>query len=78
MTALFPRPDLTPMARFGLEYRCRCSRQKVVETVGGLGKGELHDILTTQGKAEVTCEFCGTLYEIGPDELKAMLHTPEA
>lgn len=48
--------------------RCRCSRQRVVDTLGSLGSGELEG-LEVDGAIEVTCEFCSAVYRIAEDEL---------
>ena len=39
---------------------------------------ELEDMLAKEGKAEVTCTFCSTVYQVSADELRAMLEQPKA
>ena len=47
---------------------CRCSEQKIVDTLGQFGQAELQDMLE-DGKIVVTCVFCSTTYKIDPQNL---------
>ncbi|MBZ2189210.1 Hsp33 family molecular chaperone HslO [Alcanivorax sp. JB21] len=51
-------PILSPAdtVRFG----CTCSREKVRGTLLSLGSEELQALLSEQGEARVTCDFCGS------------------
>lgn len=58
-------------------WRCSCTRDRVADMLKMLGRAEVEDILTTQGKIEVACEFCGQPYLFdGVDS--AMLFQPLA
>lgn len=54
-------------------YRCRCSREKVVNVLRALGRDELVQILTDPGFAEVHCHYCNTTYHIDATELQTLL-----
>jgi molecular chaperone Hsp33 len=41
-----------------VEFRCRCSAQRVGGMLRSLGETEVRSILTEQGAVTVTCEFC--------------------
>lgn len=56
-----------------LEFRCTCSRQRVLGMLRALGSAELAEMLDQDGGAEVTCHFCNTRYEVQGEELQAML-----
>ena len=43
---------------------CSCSLGKVEGTLRSLGAEEIHSMIEELGKAEVTCHFCGTTYDI--------------
>jgi len=58
--------DPTPV-----DDRCRCSRQRVIDTLSRLGSGEVES-LTVQDRIEVTCEFCSTVYHIAEDEVEPL------
>lgn len=52
-----------------VRFSCRCNRDRVLDMLAALGKAEVEDLLTTEGAAAVTCEFCGELYTVGRAEL---------
>lgn len=43
-------------------WQCSCTRERVADMLRMLGRTEVEDILQTQGKIEVACEFCGQPY----------------
>ncbi len=54
-------------------YRCYCSRERVSEAVLGVGKDEL-EAMIGEGKAvEVSCQFCDTVYEFTPEDMRELL-----
>jgi molecular chaperone Hsp33 len=52
-----------------LAYRCRCSRGALVRTLAGFGRDRLRELFQDGGPLEVRCDYCGTAYRIGPDDL---------
>lgn len=46
-----------------VSFRCTCSRERIEETLRGMGYQEVHDILEEQGKVSVDCSFCNQHYE---------------
>jgi molecular chaperone Hsp33 len=45
-----------------LAFRCTCSKQRTGDMLISLGRSEVQDILSEQGKVEVSCQFCGMRY----------------
>ena len=45
-----------------ITWKCSCTRERVADMLKMLGRNEVQDILETQGKIEVACEFCGQPY----------------
>jgi len=45
-----------------VSFRCSCSRERIADTLRGLGRHEVEDILREHGLVEATCEFCGHHY----------------
>lgn len=70
---LFPEPDLEVMSRFPTRYTCGCSLERVQRALLAMGRQELEAMLKEEGKAEVTCEFCGTHYRVSGAEIRALL-----
>ncbi|MBE7028057.1 MAG: Hsp33 family molecular chaperone HslO [Ruminococcaceae bacterium] len=59
------------------EYRCDCSREKIEKALISLGRAELTDIIETDGKAELTCQFCPKVYRLDKAELSKLLKLAE-
>jgi len=53
-------------------YHCPCDRERVTRTLVLLGADELEGIAERGETVEVRCEFCGTLYAVGPQEAGAL------
>lgn len=51
-----------------LRFQCRCDRQRITAMLGGMSLTDL-DELISEGKAEVTCNYCAVRYEISREEL---------
>ena len=56
-----------------LNYFCTCSHDRFRRGIKSLGSTEIKDILNTDKKAEITCNFCNTKYEFNESELKDIL-----
>ncbi|MDR0445480.1 MAG: Hsp33 family molecular chaperone HslO [Oscillospiraceae bacterium] len=57
------------VSRAPVEYRCGCSRERVLGALAGIGKDDLRDIAEKGAKIEITCRFCDAVYTFSPDEL---------
>jgi molecular chaperone Hsp33 len=60
----------TNLGQIPLEFACTCTRQQVASVLKLLGPAELDDILTDQGEATVTCDFCKEPYHFDRDQLE--------
>lgn len=58
----FPELAVRVFAGIPLEFRCRCSRERVAAVLKSLGRGEAQAALDDSAVVEVTCEFCGRSY----------------
>ena len=65
----------SPGAYFTQEvaYKCYCSRQRVESALISLGKAELEEIRQEGKTFPVECQFCDTVYEFTPADLKEIL-----
>jgi molecular chaperone Hsp33 len=54
-------------------FMCRCSRQRVEEMLSVLGAEELESLLQQEGRAEVTCRFCGDRYVLTEEEVRLLI-----
>jgi len=57
------------LAEADLFYRCRCTRQSLLETLRRFPAGQKADLFTEGEPLEVRCDYCGTLYPITRDDL---------
>ncbi len=53
------------------EYRCNCSRERVIKALISMGKAELED-LANEPVIEVDCHFCEKKYSFTPDEIRKL------
>ena len=70
---VLPGFELETLERHPVEYKCYCSRERVVKALVSLGPDELRTLIEEQGKAELTCQFCDTVYEFSREELEGLL-----
>jgi molecular chaperone Hsp33 len=66
-------PDLQVLEQSKVQFRCKCSRERVEQTLISLGKDELLDVLNEDGFAEIVCHFCNEAYQFGSSDLEKMI-----
>lgn len=57
-----------------LDYFCTCGKEKFRKGLASLGTEEIQDILEKDKKAEITCNFCNTVYSFTEEDLKDILN----
>jgi molecular chaperone Hsp33 len=57
-----------------LRFHCGCSFERVLGALKLLGEAELQDMIVKDNGAEVTCEFCGTVYQASSDDLAKIIN----
>ena len=65
--------DLKILESSPVEYRCYCSRSRVERALISLGADELEGILKDQGKCEIGCQFCDTVYNFDEKQLQSLI-----
>ena len=56
-----------------VSYKCYCSRDRVSEAILGVGEAELQSMIDEGKPIQVSCQFCDTIYEFTPEDLKIIL-----
>ena len=56
-----------------ISYKCYCSRERVEAALISLGKKELEEISSDGKTFPVECQFCDTVYEFTPENIKEIL-----
>ena len=54
-----------------LKAQCRCSSERIAATLQSFSAEDQAEMVETDGKIHVTCEYCSTRYELSPDEVSA-------
>jgi molecular chaperone Hsp33 len=52
-----------------IEYKCYCSRKRVLEALSSIDVSELEDMEKKGEPVEVTCQFCDIVYLVKPQEI---------
>jgi len=71
--ALFGDEPFEVLASYPLEWKCTCSKERVLRALTTMGPEELADMIAKEGKASAKCQFCGQSYEVSAAELTALL-----
>lgn len=56
-----------------LRFNCRCSPDRMMGALKLLGVDELQDMIEQDGGAEVTCDFCGEVYQANEKDLAGLI-----
>jgi molecular chaperone Hsp33 len=59
---LYNEDDVRLFEGAPVAFRCQCSRERIEDTLRGLGHDEVQSILKEHGRVDVDCEFCGRRY----------------
>ena len=65
--------ELEELSAETVEYRCYCSRDRVTRALISMGREELEALISEQGRAELTCQFCDKVYHYTKEELEGLL-----
>ncbi|MVP02205.1 Hsp33 family molecular chaperone HslO [Paenibacillus lutrae] len=66
-------PDVEIMERSAVFFQCKCSAERVEQTLISLGHEELEAIMEEEGRAEVVCHFCNEAYQFEGEQLQTMV-----
>lgn len=70
--AIFDGMDVNYFEPAELEFKCSCSKQKIESVLLSIGETELASLID-DGRAEVSCHFCGDKYSFSQTELEKLL-----
>lgn len=60
-----------------LSYTCRCSEQRVENTLSLMGKGTLSEMALKGEPVKVKCEFCGKQYQVEVAKIRSIISALE-
>lgn len=55
-----------------IEFRCKCSKERISNAIIGLGNDEIQSMIDEDKGAEATCHFCNERYEFTVEELEEL------
>ena len=65
--------DMEILETVPVEYRCYCSRERMQTALISMGREELADLIQSQGRAEMTCQFCDAVHVFEKADLEELL-----
>ena len=68
--------DYHTVGEHPIEYRCYCSRERVLDALRCVSAEEIEEIAAEGKDVSVSCQFCDKVYDFTPDELRE-INTPE-
>ena len=69
---LFHEDDLRMFDREDIAFQCTCSRERVSNTLHGMGHDDVMELLDQEGAIRVKCEYCNTLYEFDAIDIEQL------
>ena len=69
---LFDGGDLKILETMPIEFRCRCSKDRIADAISGLGNDEIQNMIEEDKGASATCHFCNEHYQFTEEELKEL------
>lgn len=54
------------------EFRCACNHEQILQVVRTLHESDIADQIAKGDDLRITCQFCGRLHTITPDELRGL------
>ncbi|BAC12038.1 chaperonin (heat shock protein 33) [Oceanobacillus iheyensis HTE831] len=70
LTQLFGEECLTIHEKMPIEFRCKCSKDRLAQAIIGLGNDEIQAMIEEDQGAEATCHFCNEKYHFTEEELE--------
>lgn len=70
LTQLFGEEQLTIHEKMPIEFRCKCSKDRLAQAIVGLGNDEIQAMIEEDHGAEATCHFCNEKYHFTEEELE--------
>jgi molecular chaperone Hsp33 len=64
----------TRLSERPLGWKCRCSTVRVMSSLATLPKKDLKELIEDGNPIELSCDFCGQAYNIGPSQLSGLLN----
>jgi len=54
-------------------FGCACSATRLLASLATLGRPDLESLVESEEPLDITCDYCGTAYQIQPEQLRGLL-----
>ena len=71
---LYAHEDIKVFGQQGVMFKCLCSKERCESALSKISTDELKQLIDKDGKASMTCQHCGRVYEFSKEELLSILH----
>lgn len=61
-----------------LQFACRCNRERALGVMGSISPADLEQMIREDKGAEMTCQFCGEIYQFDEEELLSVHRAEDA
>ena len=65
--------DMQPLQELAPTLACDCTEERLFRALRLLPAHEVDELLEKEEKLEARCQFCGKVYEMGPDDVRKKL-----
>jgi len=70
---LFEGADINFLERMPVQFKCKCSRERIESAIAGLGKDEIQAMIDEDGGADANCHFCNEAYHFSKEDLEKLI-----
>lgn len=61
--------DVDILEETPISYDCKCTKERVSQALISIGKKDLLEIIETEEKIEMTCQFCDEIYNFNKEQI---------
>lgn len=72
---LLYRMPYTRLEQRRVAFGCACSVERLLASLATIGQHDLADLVSSDAPLDITCDYCGTAYQILPEQLRGLLTT---
>ncbi|MDG5790172.1 Hsp33 family molecular chaperone HslO [Evansella sp. AB-P1] len=72
---LLGKDNVRILDKIDVNFKCRCSKERISQSISGLGKEEIMMMIEEDGGAETQCNFCNEKYIFSKEDLEEILAT---
>ena len=75
LSSLLHGLDHTVLDASDVRFGCLCTPSRMLSAVASLGREDIEGIVNHGAPLEITCDYCTSVYELAPSQLKSLLES---